>query len=86
MLCTYAGISYGDYAIIQWGLHNPVASVLHAITLRRGAQSLFSIIVYSNTSEATENITRRLSLRLLKGSLSEHFQAVTANEVTRLAR
>ena len=57
VLCTYAGILYGDCTIM-----------------------------YSNTSEATENITRRLSLCLLKGSLSEHFQAVTADEVTRLAR
>ena len=61
-------------------------SVLFAITLRRGAQSLFSIIVYSNTSEATANKrkTQRLSLSLAKGLIiSEHFQAVTAKEVTK---
>ena len=55
--------------------------MLYAITLKRGAQSLFSIIVYSNTSETQES--KLGGSRLLKCSLSERTLAVTVEKIIR---
>ena len=60
-----------------------VRYVLCAITLKRGAQSLFSIIVYSKLHKLQKIKLGGSHSCLLKCSLSEHFQAVPAKEVTK---